>query len=54
MLQSVGFKVGEITYQENIGKDMVIGMTHKGNTLSPGTLLPKTAIIDLILGNGKR
>ena len=54
MLKSVGFKVGEITYQENIGKDMVIGMTHKGNTLSPGTLLPKTAIIDLILGNGKR
>lgn len=54
MLKSVGFKVGEFTYQNNIGKDMVIGMTHKGDTLSPGTLLPKTATIDLILGNGKR
>ena len=54
MLQSVGFKVGEFTYQDNIGKDMVIGMTHKGDTLSPGTFLPKTATIDLILGNGKR
>ncbi|MGB1021108.1 MAG: PASTA domain-containing protein [Flavobacteriaceae bacterium] len=54
MLQSVGFTVGSITYEDNIGKDMVLGMTHKGKPISPGTQLPKTATIDLILGNGKR
>lgn len=54
MLQSIGFTVGSVTYENNIGKDMVLGMTHNGKPVSPGTQLPKTATIDLILGNGKR
>jgi len=54
MLQSVGFTVGAATYEDNIGKDMVLGMMHKGKPISPGTQLPKTATIELILGNGKR
>ena len=53
-LQSVGFSIGEITYRDNIGKNMVLEIKHKGKILTPGTLLPKTAKIHLVLGNGKR
>lgn len=53
-LQALEFKIGEITYIDNIGKDVVLGMKHKGETLEPGTLLPLTSIIDLVLGNGNR
>ncbi|WP_299124117.1 PASTA domain-containing protein [uncultured Winogradskyella sp.] len=53
-LQALEFKVGEITYIDNIGKDVVLGMKHKGETLKPGMLLPLTSTIDLVLGNGKR
>ena len=53
-LQALEFKIGKITYINNIGKDVVLGMTHKGKTLKPGTLLPLTSTIDLVLGNGKR
>lgn len=53
-LQALEFKIGEITYVDNIGKDVVLGMKHKGETLAPGTLLPLTSTIDLILGNGNR
>ena len=34
------------------GEDLEI--YHEGEKVSPGTLLPKTSIIDLVLGNGKR
>ena len=53
-LQSVGFSIGEITYRDNIGKNMVLEIKHKGEIVTPGTLLPKTAKIHLVLGNGKR
>lgn len=53
-LQALEFKIGEITYIDNIGKDVVLGMKHKGKTLAPGSMLPLTSTIDLILGNGKR
>jgi len=33
---------------------MVLEIYHEGQKVSPGTLLPKTSIIDLVLGNGKR
>ena len=54
LLKSVGFEVGECTYRDNIGKDMVLEVTHDGQIIEPGVLLPKTTIIDLVLGNGKR
>jgi beta-lactam-binding protein with PASTA domain len=53
-LKALEFKVGNITYIDNIGKDVVLGMKHKGKTLKPGTQLPLTSTIDLVLGNGKR
>jgi beta-lactam-binding protein with PASTA domain len=53
-LQASEFKIGKKTYIDNIGKDVVLGMKHNNKTLKPGTLLPLTSTIDLVLGNGKR
>ena len=54
LLKSVGFEIGEYTYRDNIGKDMVLEVMHNGKIIEPGVLLPKTTKIDLVLGNGKR
>jgi beta-lactam-binding protein with PASTA domain len=53
-LTAVGFSLGEITYRDNIGKDMVLEIRYKGEKIAPGMILPKTSKIDLVLGNGKR
>ena len=53
-LLSIGFSIGEISYRNNIGKDMVLEMRYKGERIEAGTLLQKTSEIDLVLGNGKR
>jgi eukaryotic-like serine/threonine-protein kinase len=53
-LQALEFEVGNITYIDNIGKDVVLGMKHGGKNLKPGAMLPLTSTIDLVLGNGKR
>jgi beta-lactam-binding protein with PASTA domain len=53
-LEALGFKVGNITYSNDIGKDEVLGIKHKGKTIKAGDLLPLTSKIDLVLGNGKR
>ena len=53
-LEALGFEIGKITYQDDIGKDEVLGIQYKGEKILPGTLLQKTSKIDLILGNGKR
>lgn len=53
-LTAVGFSLGDITYRNNIGKDMVLEIQFNGNKIEPGILLPKTSKIDLVLGNGKR
>lgn len=53
-LQALEFKVGNITYIDNIGKDVVLGMKHDGKVLTPGTMLPLTSTIDLVLGNGNQ
>lgn len=51
-IKAVGLKVGKITYVDNIGKDMVLKMSHKGKEIQPGDLLTKTSVIDLECGNG--
>ncbi|MFD0843949.1 PASTA domain-containing protein [Flaviramulus multivorans] len=53
-LEALGFKVGKITYVDNIGKDMVLKLSHQGTTIESGDKLPKTSVIDLVLGNGNR
>ena len=53
-LEALEFKIGKITYIDDIGKDVVLDMSYKGKTLKSGTLLPLLSTIDLVLGNGKR
>jgi beta-lactam-binding protein with PASTA domain len=53
-LEAVGFVVGTITYVDDIGKDEVISIKHKGKSIKEGALLELTSKIDLVLGNGKR
>lgn len=52
-LKALGFKIGEVTYIDHIGKDEVRELRHKGRTIKDGEQLEKTATIDLVLGNGK-
>jgi len=51
-LEALEFEIGDITYKDAIGEG-VISMSHKGKTLKPGTSLPLTSKIDLVVGNGK-
>lgn len=53
VLKSVGLEVGKITYVDNIGKDMVLELSHKGKKVNPGDMLVKTSKIDLVCGNGR-
>ncbi|WP_066221050.1 PASTA domain-containing protein [Formosa haliotis] len=53
-LEALGFQVGTIMYVDNIGKDMVLEVSHQGEEIKPGDMLPKTSKIDLVLGNGNR
>ncbi len=53
-LEAIGFKVGKLTYVDNIGKDLVLRLQYKGKIIKPGDKLSKTSVIDLVLGNGKR
>lgn len=53
-LEALGFKVGEITYKDDIGKDEVLAITHNGAPINAGDKLAITSQIDLVLGNGKR
>ena len=53
-LEALGFKVGEKTYIDNIGKDVVLGIKYNGKNIKVGDKLPLTTKIDLVLGNGNR
>ena len=53
-LEALGFKVGKLTYVDNIGKDIVLKMIYKGKEIQPKAELSKTSKIDLVLGNGNR
>ena len=53
-LEAVGFQMGNRTYVDNIGKDVVLKMLHDGKEIHADTKLPKMSKIDLVLGNGNR
>ncbi|WP_452597443.1 PASTA domain-containing protein [Pontimicrobium sp. MEBiC01747] len=53
-LESLGFKIGKKTYVDYLGEDEVVKMTYKGKAIKRGDELPKTATIDVVLGNGNR
>ncbi len=52
MLKAVGLDVERVTYVDELGKDMVYQLKHKGKYIKPGDKLPKTSKIELICGNG--
>ena len=51
-LIAMGFKIGKITYRPYIAEDEVLEIRNKGKKIEPGDELQKTAIIDLVLGDG--
>lgn len=51
-LLAMGFKIGKVTYRKYIAKDEVLELRHKGKKLKKGTMLEKTSVIDLVLGDG--
>ena len=53
-LEALGFQIGSMLYEDDLGKDEVLEIRHNGQIIEAGTLLPKTSIIDLVLGNGVR
>ena len=53
-LEALGFEVGDVTYSNDIGKDEVLAIKHKGKSIKAGDMLPITSKIDLVLGNGNR
>ncbi|WP_310594581.1 PASTA domain-containing protein [Flavobacterium sp.] len=52
-LKAIGLEEGTITYEPNMGKDMVLAMRYKGRNLKPGERVLKSSKIDLVLGDGK-
>ncbi|MEX0313037.1 MAG: PASTA domain-containing protein [Allomuricauda sp.] len=52
MLRAVGLEVQRVTYIDELGRDMVYRMKHKGKYIKPGDKLPKTSKIELVCGNG--
>lgn len=53
-LEALGFEVGTLEYVDNIAIDVVLKMSHEGQEINAGDMLPKTSKIDLVLGNGNR
>ena len=51
-LLASNLEIGEILYENNIGKDMVLQILFNGNEINPGEMVPKKSKIDLVLGNG--
>ena len=52
MLRAVGLDVERVTYIDELGKDMVYYIRHKGKTINPGDKIQKTSKIELVCGNG--
>ncbi|MCY3997836.1 MAG: PASTA domain-containing protein [Flavobacteriaceae bacterium] len=52
MIKASGLVIGDTTYIENIGKDMILQVNFQGTEVQSGFRLPKGSTIDLVLGNG--
>ncbi len=50
-LLAVGFKIGKVSTRPHIS-DQVLELRHKGEKITPGVELPKTSVIDFIVGDG--
>ncbi|MDX1331767.1 MAG: PASTA domain-containing protein [Robiginitalea sp.] len=52
MLRAVGLDVDEVTYIDELSKDMVYRIRYQGKYIKPGDKLPRTSKIELVCGNG--
>jgi beta-lactam-binding protein with PASTA domain len=52
-LLAMGFEVGKVSTRPHIS-DQVLELRYKGERLEPGTEIPKTSVIDLIVGDGSQ
>jgi len=52
-LLAMGFQIGQITTRPHIS-DRVLELRFQGEILEPGTEIPKTSVIDLIVGDGSK
>ncbi len=52
MLQSFGLVTGDIIYRSDMAKNAVLEQLYNNRNIKPGTMLPKGAVIDLVLGDG--
>ncbi|MGY8887022.1 MAG: PASTA domain-containing protein [Flavobacteriales bacterium] len=52
-LRAMGFQIGELSTRPHIS-DHVLEMRYKGEKLNPGKEIPKTSVIDLIVGDGTK
>lgn len=51
-IDQVGLKVGDTIFEPSIQKDAVLRVLFKGNTIKPGSLLPRFSTIDVVIGSG--
>lgn len=51
-LLAMGFQIGKVSFRPYIAENEVLELRHKGSKITPGESLPKTSVIDLILGDG--
>ena len=54
VIESLGFKFGEIEYVDDIAYNVVISISSDSLNLVEGDFLKKTSVIDFKLGNGKK
>ncbi|MGB3592257.1 MAG: PASTA domain-containing protein [Nonlabens sp.] len=52
-LKALGFTVGEMIYKPGF-KDMVLELQFEGSVIAAGAELPKTSVIDVVLGEGEK
>ena len=51
-LNSSGFKIGHLIYKKYVAKDEVLSMNFRNRRIKQGDQLPRTSLIDLVLGDG--
>jgi beta-lactam-binding protein with PASTA domain len=52
-LQSLGLKMGEISYEPDIARNAVLKQLYNGEPIAPGTKIPIGSVISFVLGSGE-
>ncbi len=51
-LETLGLKLGDTSYKPDIARNSVLEQLYNGKAIAPGTKLPMSGTIDLVLGSG--